>query len=225
MFPGTPDIRTNSDIAWEKDMWATGILGKGIVYDAPQIANAFRIPCTAPHRAPQARDGEIIVYYDGWSLKDLARYAKGSIPLYFGSHHTNDEWYARPGYYRLRLVVAGSERKTWRQQYEYTSTIDSMLRPAPITVAMTGLLVHVMTSGTTCHPDRGRTVSISCRCAETPEPGEQVGFVVRQAMSPDDFRFRRKPRLGDSVQEIQVDVFTNRDRRKELFLCAASLES
>ncbi len=120
----------------------------GIVYDAAAVSRILGLPCEISDPVPQAKDGEIVVYYGGWNLKQLRNSVAGKeLMLQVPESGERDKWKADPGYYRLLLPVPDSNMKTWNEQLRHLATIDAAWRAAPVCVAVTALLVHSTVTG------------------------------------------------------------------------------
>jgi hypothetical protein len=82
------------------------------------------------------------------------------------------EWKAEPGYYRLLLPVPNSNQKTWTEQVDHLRSIGEAWLPAPVTVTVTALIVHLAeTSVDLLRND-------FCRCAETLPGGNRAGLMA-----------------------------------------------
>ena len=122
-------------------------LGTGVSYDAATVGRTLGFSCECSEPVPKANDGEIVVYYGGWSLGDLV--GTGKVVNHLSSER--ETWKAEPGYYRVLLPVPDSNRKTWSQQ---AGDEDSMLvrqydgwQPIPTPVGATALAVYLGISG------------------------------------------------------------------------------
>lgn len=143
------------------------------VYDAAAVSRILGLPAECKDPIPQARDGEIIIYYGGWDLSTLRTSAAGKVRMWQDQTWYNDkEWKAEPGYYRLLLPVPGSSGKSWDDQLTHLCTIDRAWQPAPICVAATAQLVHLTETGNALFKDGW------CRCAEALPYGRRAALVV-----------------------------------------------
>lgn len=145
----------------------------GIVYDAPTMSRLLGLPCECNDPVPQAAFGEIIVYYGGWDLRTLRLSPGGQKRM-----RQDQDWYekygwkAEPGYYGLLLPVLDSNRKTWDDQLRHLTGIDPVWQVAPVCVAATGYLAHLLQVGDDLlHNDW-------CRCAEALPDGGRAGLGV-----------------------------------------------
>lgn len=141
----------------------------GIVYDAAAITRILGLPAECSDPAPEALDGETVVYYGGWTLQELRSSKAGRARMWDQDWYDSYGWKAGPGYYRLLLPVPGSNRKTWEQQRRHMRELDEAWEPAPVCIAATGLLAHLAATGNDLLRDD------FCRCAEAlPDGGHAV---------------------------------------------------
>lgn len=144
-----------------------------LTYDAAAVSRILGLPCECSQPVPQAAEGEIVLYYGGWSLKQLRTSATGKKRMRKDQDWYDDKcWKAEPGYYRLLLRVPDSNRKNWSEQVSHLRTIDEAWQPAPVCVAATALLVHLVETGN----DLLKTDV--CRCAEALPDGDRVVLTV-----------------------------------------------
>ena len=138
----------------------------GNVYHAGAVSLILGLQCECNDSPPDADDGEIVVYYGGWDLKQL-RLTKAGINQMWQNQNWYDDkgWKAEPGYYRLNLRTPDSNHKNWNEQTVHLRTIDEAAQAAPVTVAATALLVHLRWNG------QDLLKNDWCRCAE-PLPGD-----------------------------------------------------
>jgi hypothetical protein len=119
-----------------------------IVYDAAAVSRILGIPCECSDPVPEAADGLIVIYYGGWDLKTLRDCVAGKKFMWQNQQWYDDkEWNAESGYYQVNLRVTDSNRKSCDEQVAHLRTIDEAFQPAPVTVAVTALLVHLMETG------------------------------------------------------------------------------
>ncbi|MBI2523787.1 hypothetical protein HYW11_01025 [Candidatus Peregrinibacteria bacterium] len=134
----------------------------GLVYDVAAVSRILGLPCESSDPVPQAKDGEVVIYYGGWSLKQLRNSPAGK--KWMGQVvelGEKDEWKSEPGYRRLLLPVPSSNRKGWSEQLRHLATIDTAWQPASVCVAATALLIHLTETG------NNLLLEDSCiRCAE-----------------------------------------------------------
>jgi len=138
--------------------------GAHLVYDAAAVSRILGIPVECSDPAPEAEGGEIVVYYGGWDWKTLCTSPAGKKRMWQDWHEMSG-WKAEPGYYRLLLPVPKSNRKTWSEQLRSLVKISATWQAAPICVAATALLVHLMETGNDLLKNDW------CRCATEQLPG------------------------------------------------------
>lgn len=97
----------------------------------------------APHGA---EEGEIVVYYGGWSHRDLCLCPAGKRFMEQSMLMDHLGATAKPGYYRLNLNIPGANLGPWKEQIRCLADTDESLSPAPILVLGTALLVLLMLS-------------------------------------------------------------------------------
>jgi hypothetical protein len=101
-----------------------------------------------PTELRNVRGGEIIVYYGGWDLQAIRRCRAGQQHMCQHQDWYDDQrWIAEPGYYRLLLPVHGTNERTWNDQLSQLQTMGPEWHAAPIVVAATALLVHLVATG------------------------------------------------------------------------------
>lgn len=147
-----------------------------LVYDAAAVSRILGLRCECSDPAPEARDGEIVVYYGGWDLPELSASigSKNRMP--------HDVWYekpwrAEPGYYRLLLPVPNSNWKTWDEQLKL---LDSGWQPAPVCVATTAFLAHRTKTSINLLEAASVENDGWCRCAEAPKSGRRVTLGIQK---------------------------------------------
>jgi hypothetical protein len=119
-----------------------------IVYSAAAMSRILGLPCECSDPVPEAADGEIVIYYGGWDLDALRSSVAGKMHMWQNSHYNEREWkVAEPGYYKIILPVPDSNRKPREQQVAHMRTISEGFQPAPIVVAASAALVHLMETG------------------------------------------------------------------------------
>ncbi len=122
-------------------------LGTGMSYDAATVYRILGLLCECSDPVPKAEDGEIVVYYGGWSLGDLV--GTGKVVNHLSKER--EVWKAEAGYYHVLLPVPDSNRKTWNQQTDEESGMLARQhdgwQPIPATVGATALAVHFAASG------------------------------------------------------------------------------
>ena len=146
---------------------------KGLVYDANAVSRILGLPCESSDPVPDVADGEIVIYYGGWDLKQLRLSKAGQQRMLDHPWYEEKGWKAEPGYYRLNLRVANSNRKTWNEQVAHLRTIDETLQPASVTVAASALLVHLTETG------KDLLQNDWCRCSGPLPDGNRAVLAVR----------------------------------------------
>jgi hypothetical protein len=160
-------------------------MSKGIVYDASIVSRILGIPVECSGPVPQAKDGEIVIYYGGWDLKQLRTCIAANQWMYVQDWYDPYELKAEPGYYRLLLPVPDSNSKMRDAQMLQLAALDGGWKPAPICIATTALIVHwaVMGGGCLSYGLSGE----SYRCAEEISDDHHVSLVVyRHRVGIDD---------------------------------------
>lgn len=165
-WPGSPTIMSQLP------------LRPGIVYDATAISRILGLPVVCKDPAPKAADGEIVVYYGGWSFKELRLCNAGKKRMYTYDEkrveYMHEKFETKTGYYKLLLPVPRSSGFADREgQIEYLKTIDPTARPAPAIVATMALLVHLVETYEDLLDE-----SI-CRCKESPCEGYSTVISAR----------------------------------------------
>jgi hypothetical protein len=119
-----------------------------LIYDADTIANVLGLPVLCTDPAPAAPESETVIYYGGWSLKDL-RHCKAGRECMWQDQEWYDDflWDAEPGYYRVHLRFPQSNGQTWEEQCARLGANQSTWEPAPVCVAATALLAHLARTG------------------------------------------------------------------------------
>ncbi len=165
-------------------------MGTGIVYSAAMTSRLLGLHCNNSDPVPKARDGEIVIYYGGWDLTTL----RSCLRM-----QQDNKWYdnkmietAKPGYYRVLLYVPNSNGKSWNEQVSHLKTFDKTLQPAPVTVATTALLVHLVAT------DNDLLNNNWCRCAE---------------ILPDDYDYRTVFTVHDGRACVNFDADGYRNDR------------
>jgi hypothetical protein len=100
-----------------------------------------------------------IVYYGGWTLSELRASTVGKWFLRDEAFYEEPHWADELGYYRLLLPVPDSTAKTWDEQDAQLQAERNHWKPAPLVVALTPLLAHLVATGRDLF--RGKF----CRCA------------------------------------------------------------
>ncbi|MFA6039194.1 MAG: hypothetical protein WCV62_00505 [Candidatus Peribacteraceae bacterium] len=164
------------DVAMERLRAAWPGFIPGIVYGAEAMSRILGIPIKANGPVPRARYRSIIVYYDGWTLKDL-RCSKAGLEKMW-QEHNHQGWYdtfawkADPGYYEVLLPVPYSNNRPTGEEVEYLHHTYPGFEPAPAPVAGTALLAEYAETGK--DPLSGNII----RCVEQLESGFRVELHV-----------------------------------------------
>jgi hypothetical protein len=130
----------------------------GVEYSDQGVGELLGIPVASNEPVPDARDGEIVVYYGGWNLLQLRNSPAGqkSMRLRVDLYGAKPE----PGYYRLLLPVPNTNDMTWHQQLSYLASINPAWQPASVVIAITAVLTHLTATG------NDLLNGDFCRCAE-----------------------------------------------------------
>jgi hypothetical protein len=134
---------------------------RGLVYDAKAMSRILGLPCKCTDPAPEAAEGEVVIYYGGWTLQQL-RLCKAGLKRMWQDQDWYDQygWKADPGYYHILLPVPGSNRKTNSKQVQHLAGMGLLWQPAPTPIAGSALLAHLTKTGKDLlHNDW-------CRCLE-----------------------------------------------------------
>lgn len=151
-------------------------LGTGIAYNAATVGRILGLPVDdCSDSPPKAEDGEIVVYYNGWSLGDLVGTGKVVNHLSF----ERETWKAEPGYYRVLLPVPNSNRQKWAQQAgdKETSLLARLYvewQAIPTPIGATALAVHLGVSG------EDLLNGDFARCAEALPGGRRAALSVHE---------------------------------------------
>lgn len=120
----------------------------GIVYNAAAMSRILGLPCECSDPVPEAGDDGIVIYYGGWDLPELRDSTAGKRCMNQNIYWFEKcGWKAKPGYYRVNLRVRGSERKSWSEKIAHLRATNKAAQPAPVAVAATTLLAHLMDTG------------------------------------------------------------------------------
>lgn len=134
--------------------------GSGFQHDAREVCEmiGLTMPNDVPP-APAADDGQVVLYYGGWSLKELRESAFGRrhiqlqplVSDWMKVEHRYDgskRFQSPPGYYRLTLPVLESNRRTLAEQRKLLTNYRCVKsgyqwKPAPTIVLATALLIQM----------------------------------------------------------------------------------
>ena len=119
-------------------------MSSGCTYDAVSILG-FGDAVAEP--LPQAKEGEIVLRYGGWSLQELRDSSVGRKLMHDQDWYNAYPWSSEKlpsGIYRLRIPVAESNCKTFAEQERMLRRDESI---APVVLVASGLLVHHLQTG------------------------------------------------------------------------------
>lgn len=182
------------------------VAGK-IVYSADTVSRILGLSCTCNDPVPQARDGEVIIYYGGWALKTLRTCTAGQKRMRQDwDWYEQYPWEAEPGYYRLLLPVPHSQWRSWSGQLRLLASIGSAWQPAPVCIAATAVLVHLMKTGNNLLQHEF-VLDEGWRCAETIQHGFHVGLRTNHRVyvynSQDDWTYHDLNWLA-AAQKVRI---------------------
>ena len=126
------------------------------VHDAKIVCSILGFPNSCNEEAPEAADGEVVVWYGGWTLGELV--ATGKVVNYLSKER--EAWKAPPGYYHTRIPIQGSNRMTRDEQIAHLARLYAALKELPTPVGATALAVHLGVTG------EDLLKGDFCRCAE-----------------------------------------------------------
>ncbi len=115
-------------------------------YDVMAISRILGIPAKCKDPIPKPAEGEIIVYYGGWTLQELLLSPAGQKrmkPFWHGWEFFAQFPKAESGYYRLLLPVPHSEA-TLTDQLRLLISMGPSWVMAPINVVATAVLAHLV---------------------------------------------------------------------------------
>lgn len=140
------------------------------VHDAKTTCGILSLPNTCTVEAPKAAKGEIVVWYDGWTLGELV--ATGKVVNHLSNER--EAWKAPAGYYHARIPVPRSNRMTHDEQVDHLSRLYAAMKELPTPVGATVLAVHL---GVT---EEDLLEGNFCRCAEALSDGRHAELGVRE---------------------------------------------
>jgi len=138
------------------------------VHDAKTVCGVLGLPNNCTEEAPKATDGEVVVWYGGWTLGELV--ATGKVCNYLSKEW--EGWKAPAGYYHTRIPVPESDRMTHDEQVAYLGRSYPALKELHTPVGVTALLVHFGITGEDLLNES------FCRCAEVLPNGFYVDLYV-----------------------------------------------
>ena len=133
-----------------------------MIYDAKTVGAVLGLPCDSRH-LPQADDNAIVLYYGGWDLPTLSAASQQRM---YQLRYDEWAWTAPPGYYACTFGPTGG---SWEDQI---AQLHRGFQPAPIAIATTLLLLHLITTG------RDLLQHEWCRCAEPLQDGYRAALAV-----------------------------------------------
>lgn len=151
----------------------------GIIYSDAEVGRALGLPANCDDPLPPASDGEIVIYYGGWTLSEIEFSRGGSKRMvrHHDRNHYTMEYYqplfeAKAGYYKLLLPVPGSDCMTWGRQLQHLAICNPKAKPAPALVVVTALLVHALETyedllnggRCRCKEVEGLRIKVGCDC-------------------------------------------------------------
>ena len=140
------------------------------VYNAKSVCDTLGLPCNCTEEEPKVADGEVIVWYGGWTLGELV--ATGKVVNYLSKER--EAWKAPAGYYHTRIPVPRSNRMTHSEQVDHLKQLYVAFGELPTVVGATALATHLgATSEDLLSGD-------FCRCAEALPVGSHAELYVRE---------------------------------------------
>jgi hypothetical protein len=156
---------------WLAKQWSGGL--PSFVYPARTVCNILGFVCDCDQKPPKPEEGEIVVWYGGWTLGDLVKTKK----VFFEADALFTKWAGwstSPGYYHVRIPAClredgyrGSslmDSHHGNNQIDFIKKQDPRMDPLPVEVGATALAVHYSVTG------QDPLDGISCRCAYYGEP-------------------------------------------------------
>ncbi|MFH0769924.1 MAG: hypothetical protein V1926_00950 [Candidatus Peregrinibacteria bacterium] len=127
--------------------WVAGMpppLAPPCIHDAKTVCDTLGFPNTCKEKeAPKAADGEVVVWYGGWTLNELV--TTGKVVNYLSSEQ--GAWKAPAGYYLTRIPVPESNRMTPDEHVELLAQQYAALKELPTPVGAVALAVHLGVTG------------------------------------------------------------------------------
>jgi hypothetical protein len=145
-------------------------MSKPLIYTADDVSRITGLRFSATEPVPRFRGEGLMVYYPGYTLPELRGSPIGKTRMW--QDRTRYRWVIEPRYYYVKLCFPGSSYKLYGEQEMHLRTVDSKLRPAPVIVAATALLVHLVATG------ENLLKGDWCRCAETLPDGRRAELTV-----------------------------------------------
>ncbi len=138
------------------------------VHDDKTVCGVLGLPNNCTEEAPKAADGEVVVWYGGWTLGELV--ATGKVVNYLSKER--EAWKAPTGYYHARIPVPDSNRMTHEQHVDLLARLYASLKELPTPVGATVLAVHFGVTG------EDLLKGDFCACAEVLPNGRRAGLRV-----------------------------------------------
>jgi hypothetical protein len=184
--------------AMQRLVAAWPVLLPSFVHDAKTTCGILGLPNNCKEEAPKAANGEIVVWYDGWTLGELV--ATGKVCNYLSKER--EAWKAPPGYYHARIPVPESNRMTHEQHADLLARLYASLKELPTPVGATVLAVHFGVTG------EDLLKGDFCACAEVLPAGNRaalrvnwgVVYVYRWRGSPRGYVFLGAARKSDTLK-------------------------
>lgn len=121
--------------------WPTRL--PSFIHDAKAVCGVLNLPNNCTEEAPKAADGEVVVWYGGWTLGELL--ATGKVVNYLSAER--EAWKAPAGYYHVRIPVPESNRMTHDEHVELLARQYAAFKELPTPVGATALAVHLGVTG------------------------------------------------------------------------------
>jgi hypothetical protein len=174
----------NADaVAMQRLVAAWPVRLPSFVYDAKVSCSILGLSNNCEEEAPKAADGEVVVWYGGWTLGELL--ATGKVFNYLSKEW--EERKAPAGYYRTRIPVPGSSRKTHEERIAHLNRFYAAFKELPTPVGATALAVHLGVTG------EDLLKGDFCACAEALPDGRHAVLTV-------DFGRVRACCYGDGIR-------------------------
>lgn len=139
------------------------------VYDAKTVCSVLGLPNNCTQEAPKASDGEVVIWYGGWTLRELMTTGKIVNQL----SEDMAIWNAPIGYYHTRIPIPNSNRMRYDEQIIFLRRFHAALEELPMFIGATVLAVHLHITSTNLLKEE------LCRCAEVLSNGRHVTLDCR----------------------------------------------
>jgi hypothetical protein len=148
---------------------------KNLIYDANAVSRILGIPSECDIACPQPEEGELIVYYGGWTLPTLRNSLAGRTHMSpKQTWYDKFRWKSEPGYYRVLLPIPQSSPLDLRQLLRSLNERAAGWRSTPVCIAATVVLVHLAETA------ENLLSYGSCHCAEPIRDYEHVLLNIRK---------------------------------------------